>query len=232
MNSPETVVHLHSVVQHVQKRQLGGLGTILQLVKGVLPDTGGAASSIPSGTSGTTTPVATGPASGVAVDSSCVDAIAKIDDALQLSESFMKASGGRPTLKDIQVVLKTLEDSLSAECKTDRHQRRNSRMQDHGAVNDEDNAAYLKDIFMANNMQEAKMHRDSESQDVSMDNKRQRMVRKRSNILSTRRETCSECERALYNIVKELQSIFSIGQAAAESDATGVGVKNTTTESA
>jgi len=49
----------------------------------------------------------------------CADAVDKIESALTLSSNFMKASGEKPTIGDIQAVLVTLQESLGSECADD-----------------------------------------------------------------------------------------------------------------
>lgn len=72
-------------------------------------------SGITPSTTGITSTGTTASASVIALQQ-CSDAIAKIESALAMSESYMKAAGGMPTTKDIQAVLIVIEQSLGAEC--------------------------------------------------------------------------------------------------------------------
>ncbi|KAK5086904.1 hypothetical protein LTR05_004074 [Lithohypha guttulata] len=166
---------LSSPVNHISKRQLGGLTGILEIVKDILPATGGiggVGSGIGSGSGGSNIPGVpdTDNDDTPSVDTSCVDAISKIDEALTISAQLMEASGEQPTMQQILAVLGVLEDSLGDECKED---------DDSSSEDDMD---------------------DMEGMDM----------------LTVRAEECSACEQALYEIVKQLQNIFSIGQAATD----------------
>lgn len=99
----------------LEARQLGSLGSLTGIFEGILNPSAGSqtAAAAPAPVS------APGPAAAIpspAVGQDCSDAIQKIDDALETSERYMKASGNQPTIKDIQAVLVILSDSLAADC--------------------------------------------------------------------------------------------------------------------
>lgn len=208
----------------------------MQLVKGILPDTQSTATSVPANAGAGTGIVPTGTDTGTTAttDTSCADAIAKIDDALQFSENLMQADGGRPTLKDIQAVLKALENSLNDDCKINRHNTRDSLMQDREDFGREKAGSATSDGSASDRKVDQGMGRDEYHNGDTAKETKHRDMQDEFSELAIRRTECSECERALYNIVVELQDIFSIGQTAGGTPAgmvnqPSIALSNTTT---
>lgn len=155
----------------MSKRQLDGLTGILQIVKGILPDTGnatgaagGVTGSLP-GTSGL--PGVAGVSGSASTDTDCTAAVAEIDEALTVSTKLMQATGGQPSIVQILAVLGVLEDSLDDDCKT-------------------------------SDKRDTEMQADDDSE---------------GSMLTTRADSCSTCEQALFKIVQELQGIFTLAGA-------------------
>lgn len=199
-------------VHRIDKRQLGGLGSILQLVKGILPDTQSTPTSAPTAAGIITGAVPTGAGTTATTDSACADAITKIDNALQFSENLMQADGGKPTLKDIQAVLKTLEDSLDDDCKINKHGIRDSLMQGGERFGGERNGKTMGSTSATDHKTHQGQAQNGDQNEQTTDEVKRQSTPNKSNQLVGRRAECSECERALYNIVIELQAVFSIGQ--------------------
>lgn len=59
-----------------------------------------------------------------AANNDCADALQKIDDALDMSARYMKVSGNKPSITDIQAVLAVLADSLDDDCKENDDRKR------------------------------------------------------------------------------------------------------------
>lgn len=98
-------IALTTIVHQDTKRQLGGLTDGLQIVKGVMNKASPA--------------LKVSSAAAIPKIDTCADAVDKIKSALTLSSNFMKASGDKPTIGNIQAVLVTLQESLGSECAAD-----------------------------------------------------------------------------------------------------------------
>lgn len=178
---------------------------------------------------------------------SCTDAISKIESALELSSNFMKASGDKPTLKDIQAVLITLQSSLGSECgegEDDEDDNDNGRKVKRdgplGNLSDEDQAGGLIGTVLGSGGDDDEEDDEEESdledymkycRCINTDEDAVTMCLKEcakkemmesddsgSKMLVTREAGCSECERQLYHIVQQLQDIFTIGSDLPEAD--------------
>lgn len=123
---------------------------------------------------------------------SCASAIAKIDDALSVSANFVAATSGHPSMAQINAVLSALEDSLD-QC-APRHGTSDQR-------------GLILDVGSS-------LDAEITSSDISslLRESADRSVSTTTIIdLHSREVSCSECERELYGIVKQLRLIFSLG---------------------
>lgn len=97
----------------LEARQLGDIGSLTGIIKGIMTPSNGLST-------GTGTPVSPAPANAVSSFMSqyqdCYDAVQEIEEALNTSERYMKASESGPTIKDIEAVLAVLSNSLEQQC--------------------------------------------------------------------------------------------------------------------
>ena len=163
----------------------------------------------------------------------CADAVTKIETALTLARNFMKTSGDKPSLGDIQAVLVLLENSLGSECAEDSNDQKVKRDGILGGPSDDDESSGLLDDILGGGEDDQEEYglgaylqhcrcMDSADDEAALACLQQcassstssasENGQKTDSETLTRRETgCSECERQLYNIVHQLQEIFTIG---------------------
>lgn len=203
-----------------EKRQLGGISPLLDVISQVLPQHSDVGSALPDAS---TLP---GASTGITAQASCDKAVQKINDAIQLSAALTSKNGGKASTQDVLIVLAVLQASLGESCNIAKSPNTGGIASSSGPPGAKRDVAFentasegiLGDITGSgrdddtDDARECAELDDSDCADAYPDEASRSQGSTRTDILQVRHTTlsssCTACEAELYSIIKQLQILF------------------------